>query len=161
MTITPTTIALSSGTGTGTALPLPSSLQNYIAAEADDVETLANPGCADSNAHIETPRGSAFDLFCGVDMLNTVPDETNPDLTVADIVGIFAYSITDCLYACANAIFFGDKWGDGFVGDCKGVTWSYQMAESNSSNYANCWLKNGTSTGYQCNTCISAKLSTV
>src|SRR4051812_6176830 len=41
---------------------------------------------------------------------------------------------------------------------CKGVTWSYNMAANNASNHANCWLKNGTSTGYQCNSCISGKL---
>ncbi len=72
-------------------------------------------------------------------MQNSIADETSPDLQVADVVGLFAYSITDCLYACANAIRFQTQWDDGFAG-CKGVTWQMEMATSNSSNFANCWL---------------------
>jgi hypothetical protein len=102
---------------------------------------------------------TSFDLFCGVDMQNSIADEANPDLEVADVVAIFAYTVSDCLYACANAIHFEELWDKGFAG-CKGVTWNYEMAASNSSNFANCWLKNGTSTGFQCNTCISGKLVT-
>jgi hypothetical protein len=144
---------------TGSALPLPSSLENYVVNEPYYVNTLFNPGCADANSRIEVQYNTSFDLFCGIDMQNHVADETNPDLQVADVVGLFAYSITDCLYACANAIHFDEQWDDGFAG-CKGVTWQYQMAQSNTSNSANCWLKNGTTNGFQCNTCISAKLVT-
>ncbi|ETI24544.1 hypothetical protein G647_03913 [Cladophialophora carrionii CBS 160.54] len=153
------TTAIDISSPTDSALPLPSSLENYVVSEPYYVSTLFNPGCPDSNSRIDVQYDTSFDLFCGVDMQNHVDDEANPDLQVADVSGLFAYSITDCLYACANAIYFNEQWGDEF-GGCKGVTWQYQMAQSNSSDFANCWLKNGTSTGFQCNTCISAKLVT-
>ncbi|EXJ60609.1 hypothetical protein A1O7_04762 [Cladophialophora yegresii CBS 114405] len=162
ITATPTstsTTATEISTPSLSASPEPSSLENYVVSEPYYVSTLFNPGCPDSNSRIDVQYDTSFDLFCGVDMQNHVADEANPDLQIADVAGLFAYSITDCLYACANAIYFNELWGEEF-GGCKGVTWQYQMAQSNSSNFSNCWLKNGTTSGFQCNTCISAKLVT-
>jgi hypothetical protein len=86
---------------------------------------------------IEAAADTTFDLFCGLDFANSLADTTNSDLEVADIVGIFAYTMTDCLYACANSIHFQSVWGDEMPG-CKAVTWQTQMAASNTSNAANC-----------------------
>ncbi|KIX09729.1 uncharacterized protein Z518_00810 [Rhinocladiella mackenziei CBS 650.93] len=159
---TGTTSNSSSSDTSTSALPLPSSLQNYVAPEPYYVGTLENPGCTDDNSRIEVQYDTSFDLFCGVDMSSSLQDDTDTSLVVADFTALFAYSITDCLYACSNAIYFVERWGQdtegGNMQSCKGVTWNYQMAQSNTSDNANCWLKNGTSTGYQCNTCISAKL---
>lgn len=97
-------------------------------------------------------------------MGNGRADSDDSSKIVADIVGIFAYSVTDCLYACANVNHFTDYYKQNVAGGvmqkCKGVSWNYNMASSNASNHANCWLKNGTSTGYQCNSCISGTLVT-
>ncbi|KIW29484.1 uncharacterized protein PV07_05298 [Cladophialophora immunda] len=158
------TATLTQSTTTSSGLPAPASLENFVVPEPYYVDSLQDPGCANSNSRIDVQYDTSFDIFCGVDMLNHVADENNPDLQVADVVGLFAYSLTDCLYACANAIHFTQLYGQdqpgGNMQTCAGVTWTYQMAQSNSSNYANCWLKNGTSTGFQSNTCISAKLVT-
>ena len=146
------------------ALPAPSSLENFVVPEPYYVGTLENPGCAEDNSRIKVQYNHSFDLFCGVDMQSNIADEGDPSLVVADFTALFAYSITDCLYACSNAIYFTKHWDQDFAGGnmqlCQGVTWNYQLALSNSSDHANCWLKNGTSTGFQCNTCISAKLVT-
>ncbi|EXJ93822.1 hypothetical protein A1O1_02215 [Capronia coronata CBS 617.96] len=147
-----------------TTLPLPSSLQNFVVPEPYYVDTLENPGCSGDNSKIVIQEMNvAFDLFCGVDMQNSIPDLTDSSLVVADVVGLFAYSITDCLYACANARHFVSLWGQDHEGGnmqtCKGVTWNFEMAASNTSDQANCWLKNGTSNGFQSNTCISATLA--
>lgn len=147
---------------TSTGQPLPSSLQNFVVPEPYYVETLANPGCAAGNSAMQVQYGHQFDVFCGVDISNGLPDDNTPDLVVADFSALFAYSLTDCLYACSNSIHFASIWGQDHAGGnmqtCKGVSWNYQMSQSNTSDSANCWLKNGTSNGYQCNTCISAKL---
>lgn len=137
-------------------------MQNFVVPEPYYVDTLANPGCADANSTIEVQYNTAFDILCGTDIANGLPDDNNPDLVVADFAALFAYSLADCLYACANAVHFVKQWHQDHEGgnmqSCKGVSWNYQMAQSNSSDFANCWLKNGTSNGYQCNTCISAKI---
>ncbi|KIW90701.1 uncharacterized protein Z519_08484 [Cladophialophora bantiana CBS 173.52] len=130
-----------SSTTTSSGLPSPSSLENFVVPEPYYVDTLQNPGCADSNSRIDVQHDASFDIFCGLDMINHVADENNPDLQVADVVGLFAYSLTDCLYACSNAIYFRQLYGQdsasGNMQTCAGVTWDYQMASSNSSNYAN------------------------
>ncbi|OAP61523.1 hypothetical protein AYL99_03726 [Fonsecaea erecta] len=161
---TTTPMQSSSSTLTSSGLPSPSSLENFVAPEPYYVDTLQDPGCADSNSLIEVQYNTSFDILCGVDMLNHVADENNPDLQVADVVGLFAYSLTDCLYACSNMIHFTQLYGQDYAGGnmqtCVSVTWDYQMALSNDSWSANCWLKNGSSSGTQCNTCISGKLVT-
>ncbi|KEF54298.1 uncharacterized protein A1O9_09464, partial [Exophiala aquamarina CBS 119918] len=151
---TPT--ASASGTATSSALPEPSSLKSFTVPEPYYVGTLADPGCQQSR--IDVQNDERYDLSCGVDMGNNIKDRDDSTKVVADIVGIFAYSITDCLYACTNVNRFTETWKTGTAQQCKGVTWTYNMAQSNTSNSANCWLKNGTSTGYQCNSCISGVL---
>ncbi|EXJ92008.1 hypothetical protein A1O3_00558 [Capronia epimyces CBS 606.96] len=159
VTITATASSASSASTATSSLPLPSSLKNFVAPEPYYVGTLENPGCPQDTSTIEVQYSNAFSLYCGIDFHSGVPDLTDSSLVVADFVGLFAYSITDCLYACSNARHFFSQWGQDHMQTCKGVTWNYQMAQSNSSGNANCWLKNGTSQGYQCNTCISAMLS--
>ncbi len=153
--------ATATGTGTSTALPSPSSLQNYVVDEPYFVESLKLPDCTvDSETITSKDYSNLFNLYCGIDMANSRPDDDNPDLVVADFVGLFAYTVTDCLYACSNAIMFSTTWGHDTTQTCKGITWQASMSSSNTSNSANCWLKNGTSTqqSNQCNTCVSAKL---
>lgn len=151
-----TTTAPSSGTATSSALPEPSSLKAFTVPEPYYIDTLADPGCQQSRINVQYDE--RYDLSCGVDMGNNLKDRDDSSKVVADIVGIFAYSITDCLYACANVNHFTDTWKTGTAQQCKGVSWNYNMAASNTSNSANCWLKNGTTTGYQCNSCISGVL---
>lgn len=148
-------------TATSTSgLPEPSSLKSFTVPEPYYIDTLADPGCQTSR--IEVQYDERYDLSCGVDMGNGLKDLDDSSKIVADIVGIFAYSVTDCLYACANVNYFTERYKQDFDGgvmqSCKGVTWNYNMAASNESNHANCWLKNGTATGYQCNSCISGTL---
>ena len=121
------------------------------------VKSLDNPGCAQSRITVQ--YDDQYDLFCGMDYQNNLPDEAESTKVVADFVGIFAYSIEDCLYACSNANHFQGIWKVGLQ-TCLGVTWNFNMASSNSSDNANCFIKNGTSSGIQCNNCISAKLVT-
>lgn len=146
-----------------TSSPSPSSLQNYVVDEPYFVQSLKYPDCNTDTQVITTKAYSQlFTLYCGMDMGNSNPDDANPDLTVADFVGLFAYTLTDCLYACSNMVKFAGDWKLDSQHSCKGVTWEASMAQSNTTNYANCWLKNGTNTqkANQCNTCVSAKLST-
>ncbi|KIW14202.1 hypothetical protein PV08_06983 [Exophiala spinifera] len=164
------TITASADGGTGsvtgtssTSTPSPSSLQNYVVAEPYFVGSLEYPDCNTDTQVITTSKYSRlFTLYCGIDMGSSTPDDTNPDLTVADYVALFAYTVTDCLYACSNMVYFADRWGQDSQHSCKGVTWNGAMAASNTSDFANCWLKNGTHTQEvrQCNTCVSAALST-
>lgn len=157
--------ATGTGTGTGTAtatsgLPEPSSLTSFTVPEPYYIDSLADPGCQKSR--IDVQYGERYDLSCGLDIGSGRTDVDDSSKTVADIVGIFAYSLTDCLYACANVNHFTEYNKQNVVGgvmqSCKSVTWNYNMAASNTSDYANCWLKNGTSSGTQCNNCISGTL---
>lgn len=152
------TTSITSSTTSG--LPEPSSLVDFSPPEAYFVGSLSNPGCESSR--VNTPRGDSFDLYCGVDMNNNIPSLEDSNKIVADFMGLLAYSLEDCIYACMNGNYFRERNDQDVVGgniqECRGITWNSRMAASNSSNYANCWLKNGTSTGYQCNTCISARL---
>ena len=145
-----------SGTQTSSGLPEPSSLRSFQAPAPYYVATLFDPGCQQSR--IDVQYDERYDLSCGIDMGNNLKDQDDNSKVVADVAGIFAYSITDCLYACANVNHFTNQWKTGTAQQCKGVTWNYNMAANNASNSANCWLKNGTSTGYQCNSCISGVL---
>ena len=154
-----TTTAASPTTNSGspsssTESPLPSSLEDYVAPVASTIRTLRYPGCGTSR--LTTPRGDEFDLLCGIDFNNNLVSREDPDRRVFDITATIAYSLEDCLYMCMNTNHF--RRGD--AAECLGVTWTAQLASSNQSDYANCWAKNGTSNGYQCNNCISARLIT-
>ena len=146
-TTTTTTTALASASASVTAL------QNYTAPEASSVTSLF-VDCPSLNTNpIITPRGDKFDIYCGLNIAGGEPDETNPDLTIKDFVGLFAYSFEDCLYACSNANYFA-----GSASACGSVSWRSNMAGGNASFYANCWLKNGTGQGGADSLSVSAKL---
>lgn len=149
-------------TVTSSGLPEPSSLKEFTVPEPYYVDTLKDPGCQQST--IDVQYGESYDLRCGVDIGSGQADDSDDTKVVADVVGLFAYSITDCLYACANVNHFTEVWKQDVTGgvmqQCRGVTWNYNMASANSSDHANCWLKNGTSNGFQCNSCISGIIQT-
>ena len=67
-----------------------------------------------------------FNSMCGTDFAGH------------DIVGIISYSLSNCLQACVMYnLFYGEN-------NCVAVHFAADMVSALSSNFANCWLKNGT-----------------
>ena len=89
------------------------------------VETVALD-CPSIDAQVHTSvLGAIFAIQCGV------------DLAGADIVGMIAYNLYDCIDACSSMNSFNvtDK-------ACKAVTFTKTMSNSaKANNGANCWLK--------------------
>ena len=78
-------------------------------------------------------KDSTFDLKCGID-LDSMSTNTKPDL-----VGVYVYTFTDCVNACA---IFNDRISTGGHSNwtCYAVSFNFALA----ADEGNCWLK-----GYQ------------
>lgn len=96
--------------------------------------------CSDATPAV-TVAGSVyrFNATCGVDHPKN------------DLLPIVAYSLHDCLAACAK---YNSKWGGG----CKGVVFGADLAKFVAVASGNCYLKNGTSEDAKTDGVISAVL---
>lgn len=82
-----------------------------------------------------------FRWYCGVDSSGGKDANGDP---IVDIAPIIAYSIEDCMDACAGVAANFGRRNSGV--NCKAVTFRSRMKDFVSGGGANCWLKNGTRT---------------
>lgn len=61
---------------------------------------------------------------------------------IVDMAPIIAYSLGDCLLACANMLEKDERQSTGLK--CRSVVYSRAMSQAMEQHGANCWLKNGT-----------------
>ena len=89
--------------------------------------------CKSLSSFFTSAKGSTFDLRCGID-LNAIGIYDSSDL-----VGVYVYTFTDCVNACA---IFNDRTSTGGHGNrtCYAVSFNFALA----ADQGNCWLK-----GYQ------------
>ncbi|KAI0914255.1 hypothetical protein F4823DRAFT_396897 [Ustulina deusta] len=97
-----------------------------------------------------------FLVYCGVDFGHgNRKDKNGNEIILADIIGIIAYSMDDCLEACSRYTYNSQLWG--VNSSCGSVTLRVDMANTTKSN---CWLKNSTIThspgAGSCDVCIGA-----
>ncbi|KAI1433361.1 hypothetical protein GGR50DRAFT_509194 [Xylaria sp. CBS 124048] len=118
------------------------SLTDYKVAPAQDVISIDVDCSALNNTIQTTPKKDDFHVYCGVDFgSGKRVDGQGRDIILADIVGINAYSLPDCLQACSQYNFESKKWGSPLR--CGAVTLAVDMAKKPDGN---CWLKNSTLT---------------
>lgn len=77
-------------------------------------------------------RGSTYTLECGIDLLETVDFGEQ----VLDLMGVYVYTFTDCVNACAT---YNDKRMTGNHGNSTCYSVSYNFALT--AHEGNCWLK--------------------
>ncbi|KAI1821976.1 hypothetical protein F4861DRAFT_424021 [Xylaria intraflava] len=129
---------------------------NYEPQPHSKVSTI-NVDCKTLNDSVQTThKGDKFHVYCGVDFgSGKRKNGSGKDIVLADLVGIFAYSVADCLQACSQYNFQAKVRKDS--GRCGAITLDIDMANKTDGN---CWLKNSTLThtpgGGACKECVSA-----
>ncbi|QKD57806.2 uncharacterized protein FOBCDRAFT_251945 [Fusarium oxysporum Fo47] len=114
----------------------------YIPRPASDVPEVAlncSRNKSDGTSFM-IKMGYSFKWYCGVGA--TSGSEASEGGVIGDFVRIVAYSIEDCLTACATMIENDVQQGTGT--ECKSVVFNKNMSKEWESRSANCWLKNGT-----------------
>ncbi|SLM35078.1 hypothetical protein LPUS_04116 [Lasallia pustulata] len=99
--------------------------------------------------------GSNFKQRCNQDLNGGSPALGNNGLingTISDIIGIVAYSFTDCIEACSTMNRFG------YGPQCHGVSFDLRMEQRYEEQQCNCWLKNATGEGTENDTVAMATL---
>lgn len=85
-------------------------------------------------------KGYEFSWYCGVNV--PAGDPAKGGGVMGDVAPIIAYTLEDCLNACAAMIDRDENRGTGVK--CKSVVFDRRMAEMVGKLGANCFLKNGT-----------------
>lgn len=130
-------------------------LQNYRAADHDDVDTLYNT-C--TQATVVNTWGDTYIPFCAQDFNNGFPAAEGGICT--DLAALIAYSFDDCMDMCSG--FNSKAVENGFPLRCRSITFIVSMKNSTAWQRSNCWLKNGTlrdvNRAYANGNAMSAKL---
>lgn len=136
---------------------------NYTPEPTGLVYNIQNDCTEISNTPLQTLLGDKFNIFCGVDLGSGEDSQQTSNgetLVLADIAGIVAYSLADCLEACSGYTKKATQWSRPEI--CRSINFNYEMSASIAKNAANCWLKNGTvaapSQAGSCATCATAML---
>lgn len=120
-------------------------LLNYRPAPSSDVESLAVDCEALARAEQVTAENERFAVRCRTDLFSGArPDASGAVVYLADLVGLAAYTLDDCLEACSlyNRQSVYTKRGDA----CGAVTFCAAMQRYTHTTGGNCWLKNDTMT---------------
>ena len=91
--------------------------------------------------------GSTYTLECGIDLLEAVYFDAN------DLVGVYVYTLTDCINACA---FYNNKGMTGNHGNstCYAVSFNFALPE----HEGNCWLKGHQKIPFQSNETVDSAI---
>jgi hypothetical protein len=100
---------------------------------------LECPEKMNDETRYKSNKGYEFKWWCGVDSLQG--DKAKEGGVIFDYLGIFSYSIDDCMEACGNMILKDDDYNTGVR--CKSVVFSKRMSVALNGVNGNCWLKNG------------------
>ncbi|KAJ9616369.1 hypothetical protein H2200_000087 [Cladophialophora chaetospira] len=160
-TTTTTTEASAAATNTATpsAVLIPAAPTNVPL-----LDLLCINGSVSETAH----RTATFLEHCGIDFgsnhVSTTKDDSGTALSMVDILGIIAYSPSDCYQACLTLDdYHANTRGDSST-HCRSIVFNAKLADSAERNGANCWIKNGTPsdigalTQYSDKTFLSAEL---
>ena len=86
--------------------------------------------CKNLSSPFTSARGFTYNLECGIDLI---------EVTVYgghDLMGVYVYTFTDCVNACA--FFNDDTYTSGHGnGTCYAVSFNFALSQ----NEGNCWLK--------------------
>lgn len=149
-----TALALSTGLG----IPFAKcrnrfSPNSYAPLPPSNINSLKFNGFCNQNGELTRPSiyntsgNTQFDLFCGSDFTSGLP-ALNPstgatDGRVRDIIAIVAYSVGNCIEACASMNKLAIQV-DFQNPRCQSVTFSSKMKTFLSEQGGNCFLKNAT-----------------
>lgn len=90
-----------------------------------------------------TQRSEYFNVYCNVDLVSGgKQDASGNEVFIGDLVGLVAYTLSDCLQACS---LYNKQ--SGIIGrddGCGAVTFCTAMQKYSLSAGGNCWLKNTT-----------------
>lgn len=116
----------------------------YIPRRASSVERLELNCPADFRQRtvFKSNKGYEFSWYCGVNV--PAGDPAKGGGIIGDVAPIVAYTLEDCLNACAAMIDRDENRGTGVK--CRSVVFDRRMAEMVGKLGANCFLKNGTKT---------------
>ena len=86
--------------------------------------------CKSLSSPFTSPRGSTYTLECGIDLTETA------DFDVKDLMGVYVYTFTDCVNACAT--YNAHDWTGGHGNStCYALSFNIALA----ADEGNCWLK--------------------
>lgn len=151
-----TAIALSTGLG----IPLAKCRneldpEKYAPLAATDVVSVQkgkfcnSKGVLTRDAQYNVSSTFHFDLYCGREFqrggsaFDPVTKSGIPNGTVQDIMVVVAYSVPDCINACASMNLLASA-GNSTSPPCQSVTFLANMKDSVASRQGNCFLKNAT-----------------
>lgn len=110
---------------------------NYAPKLPQDIVNLTQPAeCAERggpNEHTAT-SGLKYKFYCGMD--------TPGSDTIKDLVGLVAYTFSDCIDACTKMNEFVSRNKNGT--NCDSLVFGWQMSNAWGAFGSNCWLKSGT-----------------
>ena len=89
-------------------------------------------------------KGSTYTLECGVDLLEKFYFHEN------DLMGVYVYTFTDCVNACA---FYNDAGNHG-NSTCYAVSFNFAL----SADKGNCWLKGQQKIPFQTNETVDSAI---
>ncbi|RSM10001.1 hypothetical protein CDV31_007407 [Fusarium ambrosium] len=114
----------------------------YVPRRASAVESLELNCPTDFRQRtvFKSNKGYEFSWYCGVNV--PAGDPAKGGGIMGDVAPIIAYTLEDCLNACAAMIDRDENRGTGVK--CKSVVFDRRMAEMVGKLGANCFLKNGT-----------------
>jgi hypothetical protein len=92
-----------------------------------------------NNQIATTYNGAQFTFSCGYDF--GAGGNAAQGGVIADIVGLVAYSVLDCIDACSVLNFKSKQWE--VATRCNSITFDTVMATTIGTVGGNCWLKNG------------------
>ena len=132
--------ATSTGTPTSSSATSSSSLiPLYTAPSPSDINLVPLNCPALNNTPYTTYYGDTFTQICGVDLQSNVSAISGNGAVIANIVGILAYSVEDCITACSKANTYVQRWGGS---KCNSISFGSDLSILYPGNRANCWLKN-------------------
>ena len=134
------TLTVTASATTASASPS-TALTNYSAPVPSAVSSLfLDCPALNSQSYTNTLFGDKYTQFCGQDFTGGLAAKGGG--VIADLVGIIACSVSDCMDACSNVNNLANRWNDGI--QCQAMSFSIDLQRASEGLGANCWLKNAT-----------------
>ena len=115
----------------GAASPQSSSSSNTTNTTAPSIHDIKPTSeCKSLPSPFTSAKGSSYNLACGTDLVES------ESLNAPDLVGVYVYTFTDCVNACA---IYNDArvTGDHGNSTCYAVSYNFALGQAT----GNCWLK--------------------
>ena len=120
--------------------------RKYTVASPNDIASVAL-NCLDGNVTETQPFAGTFNVFCGTDWGTDIPsttlDANGRTLSLTDLLGVTAYSQSNCMQACLQYNHWSNQLKLPNAMLCRSIHFAANMGNGLAANRANCWIKNG------------------